>query len=173
MLYEKKADGTIDTTKPIDDPVINIPKEDLTGYISYYAQPSVNYYSGDYVQGTVKITVKIAPEVKPGKAAKASQKYTTNKAEVALTANAATEMNVIVNGAYVSVAYAMVDADKKGNAEELAVDLAGNAKGQIVLKTAKAVEEGKTYSTNLLIVPNSSFYKGLIDKATAATAARA
>ena len=172
MLFEKKEDGTIDTTKPIEDPAITIPKEDLTGYISYYAEPSVSYYSNRYAQGTVKITVKIAPEIKPGKAAKASQKYAANRAEVALTANAATEMNVIVNGAYVSVAYAMVDADKKGNAEELAVDLAGNAKGQIVLKTTKAVEEGKTYSTNLLIVPDSSFYKGLIDKATAATAAR-
>ena len=172
MLYDKKADGTPDLTKPLDDPAITIPKEDLTGYIRYYAGPSVNYYSNDYVSGNVKITVKIAPEVKPGKAAKPSQKYAANRAEVALTANAATEMNVIVNGAYVSIAYAMVDTDKKGNAEELAVDLAGNAKGQIVLKTTKAVEEGKTYSTNLLIVPNSSFYKTLIDKATAATAAK-
>ena len=172
MLYDKKADGTPDLNKPLDDPAITIPKEDLTGYIHYYAGPSVNYYSNDYVSGTVKITVKIAPEVKPGKAAKPSQKYAANRAEVALTANAATEMNVIVNGAYVSIAYAMVDADKKGNAEELAVDLAGNKKGQIVLKTTKAVEEGKTYSTNLLIVPNSSFYKTLIDKATAATAAK-
>ena len=169
MLYDKKADGTPDLNKPLDDPAITIPKEDLTGYIRYYAGPSVNYYSNDSVSGTVKITVKIAPEVKPGKAAKPSQKYAANRAEVALTANAATEMNVIVNGAYVSIAYAMVDADKKGNAEELAVDLAGNKKGQIVLKTTKAVEEGKTYSTNLLIVPNSSFYKTLIDKATAAT----
>ena len=172
MLYDKKADGTPDLNKPLDDPAITIPKEDLTGYIHYYAGPSVNYYSNHYVSGTVKITVKIAPEVKPGKAAKPSQKYAANRAEVALTANAATEMNVIVNGAYVSIAYAMVDADKKGNAEELAVDLAGNKKGQIVLKTTKAVEEGKTYSTNLLIVPNSSFYKTLIDKATAATAAK-
>ena len=172
MLYDKKADGTPDLNKPLDDPAITIPKEDLTGYIRYYAGPSVNYYSNDSVSGTVKITVKIAPEVKPGKAAKPSQKYAANRAEVALTANAATEMNVIVNGAYVSIAYAMVDADKKGNAEELAVDLAGNKKGQIVLKTTKAVEEGKTYSTNLLIVPNSSFYKKLIDKATAATAAK-
>ena len=172
MLYDKKADGTPDLNKPLDDPAITIPKEDLTGYIHYYAGPSVNYYSNAYVSGTVKITVKIAPEVKPGKAAKPSQKYAANRAEVALTANAATEMNVIVNGAYVSIAYAMVDADKKGNAEELAVDLAGNKKGQIVLKTTKAVEEGKTYSTNLLIVPNSSFYKKLIDKATAATAAK-
>lgn len=172
MLFEKKADGSIDETKPIKDPKIEIPKADLTGYISYWAQPSVNYYTNSNygVSGTVKITVKIAPEVKPGKAVKPSQKYVTNRAEVALTANAATEMNVLVNGAYVSVAYAMVDESKRGNAEELKVDLAGNAKGQIVLKTALAVEEGKTYQTNLLIVPTASFYKGLIDGAAAAAA---
>ena len=174
MLYEKKADGTVDTTKPIADPVITIPKEDLTGYITYQAGPSVNYYTNSYdgVEGTVKITVKIAPEAKPGKAAKPSQKYGANQAQVALTANSTTEMNVVTNGSYVSVAYAMVDTDKKGNAEQLNVDLAGNAKGQIVVKTTGAVEEGKTYTTNLLIVPNSSFYKELIDKAPAAAAAK-
>ena len=174
MLYEKKADGTVDTTKPIADPVITIPKEDLTGYITYEAGPSVSYYTNsEYgVRGTVKITVKIAPEAKPGKAAKPSQKYGANLAEVALTANSTTEMNVVTNGSYVSVAYAMVDTDKKGNAEQLNVDLAGNAKGQIVVKTTGAVEEGKTYTTNLLIVPNSSFYKGLIDKAPVAAVAK-
>ncbi len=174
MLYEKKADGTVDTTKPIADPVITIPKEDLTGYITYQAGPSVNYYTNSYdgVEGTVKITVKIAPEAKSGKAAKPSQKYGANQAQVALTANSTTEMNVVTNGSYVSVAYAMVDTEKKGNAEQLNVDLAGNAKGQIVVKTTGAVEEGKTYTTNLLIVPNSSFYKELIDKAPAAAAAK-
>ena len=184
MIYEpqKNTDGTDKTdadgnvllsTTLKEDPVITIPKEDLTGYIHYSAYPSVEYYENGYASGTVKITVKIAPEIKAGKTAKASQKYATNKAEVALTANSKTEMNVIVNGAYVSVAYALEDETKaKSNAEELDVELAGNAKGQIVVKAVKALEEGKSYSTNLLIVPNSSFYKTAIDLATAATAAK-
>ena len=184
MIYEpqKNTDGTDKTdadgnvllsTTLKEDPVITIPKEDLTGYIHYSASPSVEYYENGYASGTVKITVKIAPEIKAGKTAKASQKYATNKAEVALTANSKTEMNVIVNGAYVSVAYALEDETKaKSNAEELDVELAGNAKGQIVVKAVKALEEGKSYSTNLLIVPNSSFYKTAIDLATAATAAK-
>ena len=177
MLYNEK-DGKIDLNSPKEDPVITIPKEDLTGYVRYTAIPTVNYFTNGSVGGTVKITVKVAPEAKAGKAPKASQKYVPQNTEISTKKDGTTQVNILVNGSYVDVAYALIDDSKRGNTEGLVLDTAnksGTKDGQIVLKATQALTEGQKCTVNLLIIPESSMYKALIDKAsdTPASSAKA
>lgn len=187
MLFEPKMNGTepakdaagnviYDTTKPKANPVITIPKEHLTGYVHYNVWTNKGYYTNvDSISGYAKIKVKIAAEPKAGKQAKASQKYVPQAAEVKLAKDSKTEVNLKVNGAYVSAAYAIIDESKaKSNAAELALDGAGvNADGQLTFKAASALTEGKKYSTNLLVVPNNSWYARIIAAAPAQAPAAA
>lgn len=182
------ADGNpvLDLDHPYDNPKIEISNpKDLEGYVYFSAKPSVNYYTNSAygVSGYVKIKVKLAKEAEPGKM-KPSQKYVPEKAEVGLTEkNNTTQVNIVVNGSYVGVAYAMIDTTKKNAPELSLVDtgsgkakkLGANENGQVVVKASAEVKAGKSYSTNLLIVPESSFYKKLIEDAepAAATAAKA
>ena len=172
LLYETKDDGTIDKTKPYADPdltSLSKDKANLTGYVTYTAEPSVKYYGYSSNPVTVKITVKIAPEAKNNKY-KATQKYVPEGGtEIGLKKGDKTQVNILVNGAYVSVAHAIVDESKaKANAEELAGGVTVNEKGQIVLTAASNLDPEKKggYSINLLIVPEASFYADAITKAT-------
>lgn len=183
MLFEPQMNGTepakdpngnviYDLAKPKTNPVITIPKEHLTGYIRYDVTTTKKYFTNAAysVSGYTKITVKIAPEAKEGKAAKASQKYVPQPAEIKLAKDTSkTEVNLKVNGSYVSAAYAIIDESKaKSNAAELALDGTGvNDDGQLTFKAAAALTEGQKYSTNLLVVPANSWYARIIEKAPA------
>lgn len=188
MLFEPKMNGQevakdpegnviYDTTKRKEYPVINIPKEDLTGYIGYHVWAKKGYFTNDDdIYGYAKITVKIAAVPQAGKAAKATQKYVPDAAEIKLAKDTSkTEVNLKVNGSYVSVAYVMIDESKeKTNAPELALDGTGvNDDGQITFKAASALTEGQKYSTNLLVVPAGSYYADLIERAPAQAPAQA
>lgn len=172
LMYETKEDGTVDKNKPIADPdlsALSKDKKNLTGYVTYYAEPSVNYYDWEG-EKTVKITVKIAPEAKNNKY-KATQKYNPESGtEIGLKKGNKTEVNILVNGAYVSVAHAIIDDSKaKSNAAEL-TNVTVNAKGQIVLEAASDLDPEKKggYTTNLLIVPAASYYADAITGTTKA-----
>ncbi len=175
LLYEPKADGTPDKSKPIADPDLSSiakDKANLTGYLTYTVRPNVDYYYGAPVlNNTVKITVKIAPEAKKGKY-KATQKYIPEGGtEIGLKKNATTQVNILVNGRYVSVAHAIVDETKaKNNAAELGNEVTVNNKGQIVLKAVADLDATKKggYSINLLIVPATSFFAKAITDTTKA-----
>ena len=155
-----------------------IDKKDLTGYLTYTTWPSVQYY--DYngkEDGTVKITVKAAANPKAdAKSVKPSQKYVPGNAELGLVAGNEMPVNVTVNNTYVAMSYAMIDTNKKGNSEELILggtNGVDTTTGQIVVKVAqnKKLEDGKKYTANLLVVPENSLYKELIDNPPAATPA--
>ncbi len=179
MIYEPQKDAqgaeikdaqgnVLYTDKLKENPAIEIDREDLTGYVTYHAWPNVGYYanSGRGVSGTVKITVKIAADPKSGKA-KPSEKYAADTANIAKASGSTTEVNIRVNGAYISVKDAIVDASKANkNAAEIALNTpAVNDKGQICLKAAQALDTEKRggYSTNLLIIPTSSYYAAFLE----------
>ncbi len=153
-------------------------KKDLTGYVSYYASPSVNYYqtpsANDWsvVQGSAKITVKLAQDGKTG------SKYTANKPDIALKAangtNATTPINIMVGNEFVEVAYAAIDTNPKAKtADELELINEGgrigvNEKGQIKLgvKKDKELKDKRSYNACLRIVPANSYYCAEIAKPT-------
>ncbi len=138
---------TIDLTK--------IDKKDLTGYVSYDARANRKFYGigttgwSNSVEGTVKITVKLAPNPKNNGAWKASLKYTTNKAEVLAKDNEKAVINVMSGNEYVTVGGAVIYETDNLKADTI------NEKGQVLI-AVKDVVAKKSYSANMKIVPLSS-----------------
>lgn len=140
-------------------------KKDLTGYISYNAWSNKKYYGigttgwSNGVEGTVKITVKLAANPKNG-AWKPSLKYTANKAEVLAKDGEKAVFNIMSGNEYVAVKHAVIYPTNELTAGEI------NEKGQVLL-TVKGLTAKKTYSTTIKVVPWSSSFIEEIDKLAA------
>ena len=145
---------TIDLTK--------IDKKDLTGYVSYDARANRKFYGigttgwSNSVEGTVKITVKLAPNPKNNGAWKASLKYTTNKAEVLAKDNEKAVINVMSGNEYVTVGGAVIYETANLKVGTI------NEKGRVLIPVKDVVAK-KTYSTNMKIVPVSSRFFGEVN----------
>ncbi len=147
---------TIDLTK--------IDKKDLTGYVSYDARANKKFYGigttgwENSVEGTVKITVKLAANPKNNGAWKASLKYTTNKAEVLAKDNEKAVINVMSGNEYVTVSDAIIYETDNLKADTI------NEKGQVLI-AVKGVDttKSKSYSTSMKVVPASSRFAGELE----------
>ena len=140
-------------------------KAGLVGYISYYAWPDdVSYYDTTKLNATdVKITVK------PAKSGRTGSTYKSNNAAVGLTTTEGknkTQIDIVVNGEKVNVAYAAIDEKKVSN--EFEIDgMTGTKNGQVTLKVKEGAElkDKKNYAVNLKVVPADSYYVAKIEDA--------
>lgn len=161
-VFQEKFGITKET--PLDWDSIDLTKIDksnLTGYVTYNAWSNKKYYGigttgwANGVEGTTKITVKLAPNPKNG-VYKPSLKYTTNKAEVLAKDNETAVVNVMSGNEYVAIKHAVVYETDQLKAGSI------NEKGQVLL-TVKGVVAKKTYSTTMKVIPWSSAFVGTID----------
>lgn len=155
--YDQVIRLTANYYTDVNDPDINLDfsdkkfKDDLTGYVSYYAY---NYGNDDYVEGTVKITMSVTAP------AAAITKYTVSTSGVVGTA-AGSKVTVFVT-------------DNKKNAVELAGVNYGEGTtwdyaygGNTIQFTAKAALTAKAkYEIPIVILPADSYYVTEYEKIT-------
>lgn len=165
--YTVASNGKITfTNKLVENPDLSsIPKDDLTGYVRYNVEAKNRWYKPYKLENQyAKITVNIAKEAKNGKV-KAVQKFVAQKdVQIKLTKGSAANVNLMVDGKYVSAVNAVLDTNAKNNAPELKLATKSVNNGQIVVEAAAGLDAEKKggYTINLLVVPANSHYAKLI-----------
>ncbi len=145
-----------------DGKLVDIPKEHLTGYVTYEAGYQYTPEASK-IKGTVKITVKLEDKTK----------YAVTNATADLAANAVANVTVSSNKKPVTIAYALVkEADKgtwqvvvKNQQAAWTPSLAVNS-SVISLQHTDAMTD-KSAKVTLLVIPAGSYYEAKV--ASAAT----
>lgn len=140
-----------------------IPKEDLTGYVSY--EVSYKYEkNAPRLKGIVKISVKL--EEKP------IAKYAITNATTFKEAGAVANVTVSANKQPISVAYAVVKGVDHGKWQVVSKDSAGEwtttaqTAGSVISLQHTDAMENKSAKVTLLVIPGDSYYRTKIEAET-------
>ena len=143
-------------------------KADCTGYITYTATATSNYYNVKEISDTVKITVKLDEKKTVKKYAQKKDEAATIVKTVGSKATVTIDATEGKNSAAADLAYVIVDPkdSNKGFAAALPTSDGDNTgKVELTWNGESDLKAGKKLTVKLLVVPTSSYYTALIANA--------